>query len=143
MKKGAAILILIFYMLSTLGMSGTQHLCKGQLEAVYFLVDSGHDCCGQSCTSMTGHNSPPEQDNCNKSMDCCEEEAFYFQFDENYSLKTLEESQEKNIEAPRLSTFNNLTAQSGQFFKQIIPLGTSPPSPLPIYLKNCSLIFYA
>ncbi len=143
MKKRAAISILIFYVLSTLGISGTQHLCKGQLEAVDFLIDSGHDCCNQSCASITEHHSSSEQDSCNKSMDCCEDEAFYFQFDENYSLKTLEESQEKNIEVPGLNTFNNLTAQSGQFCKQIIPLSTSPPSPLPIYLKNCSLIFYA
>ena len=127
MKKFISIiLVLIYFSLST-GAMVTLHYCGGELESVKLNSDVQTCCCGIAGMTAT----------------CCENEWFILDieidediaFSSDITFKNFSHVVYSNL---TLDTFNEVEIED----KQLATYNLPPPKLEPIWLVNCTFIFY-
>ncbi len=127
MKKFAAILFSFFYLAITIGIAVNIHYCQGELESIQLLAEQE--------TWYSGDDA--------KSSTCCNDNSLIVQFENE---QTLTSNFHVGFDQPVIEL--QITAQSNKDLdnidKGVLFLkndNLSPPEP-PVWLLNCSFVFY-
>lgn len=82
MRNFAAISIMTYYLIATIGVAVNVHYCHGELASVKIYLSNSACECGK----MMG------------KMDCCDDEAYFFQLEDDHKISNA--SQEMLLDAP-------------------------------------------
>jgi hypothetical protein len=127
MKKAAVILFTLFYILISSGFPVAIHYCHGKIESVKLTSSDTGCCCGmdkmsKNCCKTVHYSLKANIDN---------QVASYFQWVETLTGYTA--NQHSTVVAPELKS------QAVALNRDDLP----PPGKPPIWLVNCSLIYYS
>ncbi len=130
MKKTAAILLSWFYLLLYAGIPVTVHYCNGNAEKIrYFSAEDLNCCCEHSCCF---------------SKNCCRNEHHLIKADIKEQL---------NGQRIQIAVYDSdfpasdiclLKKNESEHKSVSIPFsGHAPPGNIPVWLLNCTLIYYS
>jgi hypothetical protein len=130
MKKVAAILFSLFYLVITSGASFTMHYCGGQFASMEFMANKTSCCC-----NIEGIH---------EAEGCCYDETISFRFDEEIIVSQNSRNiPEKSVfEIKSFFSYNPRIDVHEQDHLSVFP--ESPPLilPEPVWLVNCSFLLY-
>lgn len=129
MRKSITIVFVMFYVLVSLGPTFTLHYCGGQFESINLFGSTNTCCCGGNTINTS----------------CCENHVLHYQPNDEQRL-----GQEFRIFSSPLVDINfqplfNLVIINTNIEPESENPENSPPPPEKerVWIKNCSLIFYA
>lgn len=135
MKQILSIFFLSIYLISSIGVFGELHFCKGKLESIGFGFAKAENCCKKM--SSNAHCCAIMQ----KKDDCCDDQFFVAQVDTEHLISTA-----------KLKLFPPLTTlpadldwkeiETSNDTCNIISNRLEPPPDLPLFLTYCSFLFY-
>lgn len=125
MKRLPAILLVLLYLSTNIGLGMNVHYCHGEVASVEFYSHQTHCCCGTMQMMQS----------------CCDDRLLEFQIDDSQQAPAVLAAPD----APALAQVDILIEQSIDPLvdKDVVPAANDPPpeSP-PIYLLNCAFTFY-
>lgn len=153
MKKVLSVLLLLIYAHALVGTDVRLHLCHGEVQGVSLLSESGDLCeesgsgclCALDAKSCTPTDSQAEHHEHDEEHEkCCEEQSVLYKLDAPQKL-----SSEKFLFFPLHTEIYAQPETAKQYcavgsrtelppVKKLFP----PPRGVPLFLSNCSLIFY-
>ena len=127
MKKLTVILFSFFYLFASAGITVNMHYCAGQVQYVEFLAANGKCCCADEGDTVS----------------CCGDETFFFQLDNeqqtSQKVRVVPEQFVSGIAAVLNTTDRFEPVSKAIDFER---LDLPPPQRQPIWLLNCSLVYY-
>ncbi|PCH96456.1 MAG: hypothetical protein COB85_03535 [Bacteroidetes bacterium] len=126
MRKFSNILLVVFYLLVSVGIGYNMHYCGGNLSSIDLYAKSSACCCDEDMAN-----------------NCCDDESSYFQFtsDQKLADRANISITEVNLFADLYIEINNAVDISRNLVSTAY-LDLPPPDPERIYLLNCSFVFY-
>jgi hypothetical protein len=126
MKQTSSILLVLLYLLTSVGLTVNVHYCGGKLKSIQLLFDAPSCCCGET-----------------KKMDgCCEDESFFVQLDTDHQFSPIQKlSFEMPIILNEMMISENIEQINSQDNNWNIPLKRPPPGSS-LRLLYCSLTYY-
>jgi len=127
MKKLAAILFSVFYLVATVGVAVNVHYCHGEIQSVEIFTGENSCCCGDKANTNT----------------CCQIDSQLIQF-ENETASTSNfrlTIEEPVLELPFSPEHRGVPVYSSEFLPFYTEAEAFPPG-LPAWLKYCSLVYY-
>ena len=125
MKKSILILLMLVYSLSSVGMTVSLHYCCGKLDGISFTGKQKTTCpmCGKD-----------------ESSSCCKDTVVKVKLpaDQQASVKVFT-PEKASLILPQLQYFDAaFIPLATSFLKGSV--GNTPPSPVPIFIRNCVFI---
>ena len=127
MKRFLAIVFTFYYLSLSIGLLVSVHYCGGEVYSVA-IFDEAESCCG-------------DEDFC---CNCCEDDQYLIQAETSEQLSVTKNYSFLEDEDFLLNFFlqNIPVSEDGDKISDLI-INQPPPEVPPIWLINCSLIFYA
>jgi len=120
----------IYYFLISIGVSVNVHYCGDKVDSVELYGKTKICCC---------------KDNSENSKGCCGDDFFFYQFDENQLSSQLSQSQDEVQSVAALLDYSQekpaeIILISGL---NLDLLNLPPPQQRPLWLMNCSMLYYS
>lgn len=126
MRKVAALMLMMFYLVLSIGVNLNAHFCGGHLKSVSVSTESGKCCC----------------DSGEKSNSCCTDKSVFVQYDtDEKQISSFKFELGKLVfEVKNWAVTDTAVAETSK--TKHYEHQKAPPPKKPLWLRHCSLTYY-